>query len=63
MQAARLILADVLRLYNELAICKGFIEAMGGGITASNRHDHSGAVFNVTLSTRRRAEPGRATHE
>ena len=28
MQAARLILADVLRLYNELAICKGFSPAM-----------------------------------
>jgi two-component system sensor histidine kinase KdpD len=37
-----------------LAICRGFIEAMGGTITAGNRTDrhdpkHPGAVFTVTL--------------
>jgi len=32
-----------------LAICRGFIEAMGGTITARNRSDRSGAVFTVTL--------------
>jgi two-component system sensor histidine kinase KdpD len=32
-----------------LAICRGFIEAMGGTVTATNRHDRSGAVFTVTL--------------
>ena len=26
-----------------LAICRGFVEAMGGTITAGNRHDRSGA--------------------
>jgi two-component system sensor histidine kinase KdpD len=32
-----------------LAICRGFIEAMGGRITAANRADRSGAVFTITL--------------
>jgi two-component system sensor histidine kinase KdpD len=32
-----------------LAICRGFVEAMGGGITAANRSDRSGAVFTVEL--------------
>ena len=32
-----------------LAICRGFIEAMGGTITAANRTDRSGAVFTITL--------------
>jgi two-component system sensor histidine kinase KdpD len=32
-----------------LAICRGFIEAMGGAITAANRRDRSGAVFTLTL--------------
>lgn len=32
-----------------LAICRGFVEAMGGTITASNRTDRSGAVFTVTM--------------
>jgi two-component system, OmpR family, sensor histidine kinase KdpD len=32
-----------------LAIARGFIEAMGGTITASNRIDRSGAVFTITL--------------
>ena len=46
-----------------LAICKGFIEAMGGSIAAVNRTDHRGAVFNITLSTRRRIEPAGAKRE
>ena len=32
-----------------LAICRGFMEAMGGTITASNRADRSGAVFTLSL--------------
>ncbi|CAH2601792.1 sensory histidine kinase KdpD [Rhodovastum atsumiense] len=32
-----------------LAICRGFIEAMGGHITAANRADRTGAVFTLTL--------------
>ncbi|CAA9322556.1 MAG: Osmosensitive K+ channel histidine kinase KdpD, partial [uncultured Microvirga sp.] len=32
-----------------LAVCRGFIEAMGGSITAANRADRPGAVFTVTL--------------
>jgi len=32
-----------------LAICRGFVEAMGGTITAQNRRDHSGAMFVVKL--------------
>jgi two-component system sensor histidine kinase KdpD len=32
-----------------LSICRGFIEAMGGTITASNRQDRSGAVFTIRL--------------
>jgi two-component system sensor histidine kinase KdpD len=32
-----------------LAIARGFIEAMGGTITAANRTDKSGAVFTLTL--------------
>jgi two-component system sensor histidine kinase KdpD len=32
-----------------LAICRGFVEAMGGRITADNRSDRSGAVFTITL--------------
>jgi two-component system sensor histidine kinase KdpD len=32
-----------------LAICRGFVEAMGGTITASNRSDRKGAVFTITL--------------
>ena len=35
-----------------LAICRGFVEAMGGRITAANRQDGSGAVFTVTLPVR-----------
>lgn len=32
-----------------LAICRGFVEAMGGRITAANRADGRGAVFSVRL--------------
>jgi len=32
-----------------LAICRGFVEAMGGTITAGNRRDGRGAVFTLTL--------------
>jgi two-component system sensor histidine kinase KdpD len=32
-----------------LAICRGFVEAMGGTITAANRTDRSGAVFTIRM--------------
>jgi two-component system, OmpR family, sensor histidine kinase KdpD len=32
-----------------LAICRGFVEAMGGRIRVANRPDRSGALFTVTL--------------
>ncbi len=32
-----------------LSICRGFIEAMGGTITAANRTDRTGAVFTIAL--------------
>ena len=32
-----------------LAICRGFVEAMGGTITADNRTDRRGAVFVIKL--------------
>jgi two-component system sensor histidine kinase KdpD len=32
-----------------LAICRGFVEAHGGTITATNRTDHSGALFTIML--------------
>tara|TARA_R110002020_G_scaffold6352_12_gene26806 strand:- start:1084 stop:3801 length:2718 start_codon:yes stop_codon:yes gene_type:complete len=32
-----------------LSICKGFVEAMGGTITAGNRIDRSGAVFTIRM--------------
>jgi two-component system sensor histidine kinase KdpD len=32
-----------------LAICRGFIEAMDGTITAGNRSDRKGAVFSIVL--------------
>lgn len=32
-----------------LAICRGFVEAMGGTISAANRRDRSGAVFTIRL--------------
>jgi two-component system sensor histidine kinase KdpD len=33
-----------------LPICRGFVEAMGGTITAANRQDRKGAVFSITLT-------------
>jgi len=41
-----------------LAICRGFVEAMGGAITAGNRIDRRGAVFTIrlpALAARKRA--------
>jgi two-component system, OmpR family, sensor histidine kinase KdpD len=32
-----------------LAVCRGFVEAMGGTIRAGNRTDRSGAVFTIAL--------------
>lgn len=32
-----------------LSICRGFVEALGGTIVASNRTDRSGAVFTIRL--------------
>jgi two-component system sensor histidine kinase KdpD len=33
----------------DLAVCRGYVEAMGGTITGSNRTDRSGAVFTITF--------------
>ena len=44
-----------------LAICRGFVEAMGGTITAANRPDRSGAIFTVELPMS--ADPALATPE
>ena len=33
-----------------LAICRGFLQAMGGTISASNRNDRSGALFSIRLA-------------
>jgi two-component system sensor histidine kinase KdpD len=38
-----------------LAISRGFVEAMGGSITAANRTDRSGAIFTITLPIPRNA--------
>ncbi len=35
-----------------LAICRGFVEALGGKITAANRADRSGAIFTITFQHR-----------
>ena len=32
-----------------LAIARGFVEAMGGTLTAGNRRDRGGAVFTLLL--------------
>ncbi|MCA1405478.1 sensor histidine kinase KdpD [Ensifer sp. IC3342] len=32
-----------------LSICRGFIEAMGGSISAGNRTDRSGAIFTIRM--------------
>jgi two-component system sensor histidine kinase KdpD len=39
-----------------LAISRGFVEAMGGTITAANRSDRSGAVFTIRLPVPARIE-------
>ncbi len=41
-----------------LAIARGFVEAMGGTVTAANRPDRTGAVFTVTLPVPARTVPG-----
>jgi two-component system sensor histidine kinase KdpD len=41
-----------------LAIARGFVEAMGGSIVASNRPDRSGAVFTITLPAPKPTELG-----
>jgi two-component system sensor histidine kinase KdpD len=40
-----------------LAIGRGFIEAMGGRITAANRTGRKGAVFTITLPAAAKATP------
>jgi two-component system sensor histidine kinase KdpD len=48
-----------------LAICRGFVEAQGGRITASNRGGRSGAVFTIRLpipETAARHSPERAAY-
>jgi two-component system sensor histidine kinase KdpD len=41
-----------------LAVCRGFIEAMGGAISAANRTDRPGAVFTITVPVPKQpAEP------
>jgi two-component system sensor histidine kinase KdpD len=35
-----------------LAVCRGFVEAMGGEIAAANRTDRTGAVFTITFPAR-----------
>src|SRR4029077_3694965 len=40
-----------------LAICRGFVEAMGGRITAANRAARKGAVFTITLPAAAMATP------
>jgi two-component system sensor histidine kinase KdpD len=39
-----------------LAVCRGFVEALGGTITAGNRSDRSGAVFTLTFPERQAEE-------
>jgi two-component system sensor histidine kinase KdpD len=39
-----------------LAISRGFVEAMGGTLTAANRPDRAGAVFTITLPVPKPAE-------
>jgi two-component system, OmpR family, sensor histidine kinase KdpD len=42
-----------------LAICRGFVEAMGGMITAGNRQDRHGAVFTITFPVTVEREPAK----
>ena len=43
-----------------LAICRGFVEAMGGTITAANRADRPGAAFTIRLPPAPAAALGQA---
>ena len=40
-----------------LAICRGFVEAMGGTISAANRTDRRGALFTIRLPASARPSP------
>jgi len=40
-----------------LAICRGFVEALGGSLTAGNRNDRTGAIFTIAFSAAERSEP------
>ncbi len=40
-----------------LAICRGFVEAMGGTITAANRADRNGAVFTIRMLAESQPKP------
>ena len=42
-----------------LAICRGFVEAMGGTISAANRDDRKGAVFTIRLPLPAQVETAR----
>jgi two-component system, OmpR family, sensor histidine kinase KdpD len=42
-----------------LAISRGFVEAMGGTLTAANRTDRTGAVFTINLPVPKPAEQGK----
>ena len=46
-----------------LAICRGFVEAMGGTITAANRADRAGAVFTIDLPSGSYAGPGTSAYD
>ena len=40
-----------------LAISRGFVEAMGGTVTAANRRDRAGRCFTITLPVPARSAP------
>jgi two-component system, OmpR family, sensor histidine kinase KdpD len=44
-----------------LAICRGFIEGLGGSVTAANRTDRSGAVFTMSLPLAAPPTPAKET--
>ena len=46
-----------------LAICRGFVEAMGGTITAGNRTRPQRAVFTIACRSRRDRAAGHAPHD
>jgi two-component system sensor histidine kinase KdpD len=43
-----------------LAVCRGFVEAMGGSIVAQNRSDRSGAIFTIEMPVAREGIDGKA---